>query len=183
MLINDRPRVNETGVFVSGWLGSLSKRTAFPFFAAGEGSFSIPLTPSLLVLFSAALFLRSTDQLVTKRGLQTSRVPGESPPASNHQFGVGERKRALPKQQPRATWNRNVIIIVGLRIRMFFRSSNLLTYYTTAHRRARNNGLASGAIPILCKCQRSPLLHARQPLHVSPRLASSLYVLLDRRIG
>lgn len=80
MFMNDRPRVNETGVFVSGWLGSLSKRIAFPFFAAWEGLFLDLPFPFPRRSFSAALFLRSPDQSVAKRGLQTSRVPGESPP-------------------------------------------------------------------------------------------------------
>lgn len=80
MFMNDRPRVNETGVFVSGWLGSLSKRTAFPFLAAEEGEIFLDLPlPHPARSFSAALFLRSPDQSVAKRGLQTSRVPGESP--------------------------------------------------------------------------------------------------------
>lgn len=167
-----------------GWDPCQNARTTFPFFAAEgdreEGSFSISLLsfPLSARSFSAALFLRSPDQSVAKRGLQTSRVPGESLPSPPKRPPIrcGRKEESVAQAAtPRATWNRNVIIIVGLRIRMFFRSSNLLTYYTTAHRHARNNGLASGAIPILCKCQRSP------PLHVSPRLAtSSLYALLNR---
>lgn len=101
--------------------------TAFLSFSSMRSS---PLPPGPLSSSSSATpFLRSPDQSVAKRGLQTSRVPVNSPAQS--QFGVGERKRALPKHRPRGTWNRNVIIIAGLRIRMFFRSSNLLTYYTT----------------------------------------------------
>lgn len=45
-----------------------------------RASFSISLSSFPLRSFSAALLLRSPDQSVAKRGLQTSRVPGESPP-------------------------------------------------------------------------------------------------------
>jgi len=77
----------------------------------------------------AALFFKSPDQSVAKRGLQTSRVSGKFPRAVNSVWEKGRER--CPSSTPRATWNRNVIIIAGLRIRMFFRSSNLLTYYTT----------------------------------------------------
>lgn len=84
MLMNDRPRVNETGVFVSGWLGSLSKRTAFPFFAAGKGSFSIPLTPSRLVLFPRLSFsdrrINRWRNEVFKQVEYRANPPGKQPP-------------------------------------------------------------------------------------------------------
>lgn len=52
-----------------------------------------------------------------------------SPGAADSVWEKGRER--CPSSAPRATWNRNVIIIAGLRIRMFFRSSNLLTYYAT----------------------------------------------------
>lgn len=126
---NDHPRVNEAPECFINFCLRLARilvNERFPVLCREKRSLlSLPRSPP----FSAALFLRSPDQSVAKRGLQTSRVPGEFPRAANSVWEKG--RECCSSSTPRATWNRNVIIIAGLRIRMFFRSSNLLTYYTT----------------------------------------------------
>lgn len=84
---------------------------------------------------SPSLFLRSSlSQIAGSIGGETRsfkqvEYQANSPRATNSVWEKGRER--CPSSTPRATWNRNVIIIAGLRIRMFFRSSNLLTYYTT----------------------------------------------------
>lgn len=176
MFMNDRPRIDEAFrnvslTSVSGWPGSLSTKR-FPVLRRKNGSPPIPSALSSQLSFVDCRINRWRNEV-----FQTSRVPGEFPPCN--QFGVGERKRALPKQhtaryveQERNYYRR----VTYSDVLPLVESSHILHH---AHRRARNNGSASGAIPILCKCQRSPCSVGR---HLVPPSPPPL-VLLNRRIG
>lgn len=132
------------------------------------------------ILFPSALFLRSSDQSVAKRGLQTSRVPGRSPSnPMQSTIRCGRKEESVAQAAPRGTWNRNVIIIAGLRIRMFFRSSNLLTYYSTRIDALGTMAWPQERFPYYANARRSP---CSVGCSSSPRLASRSGS-LNRRIG
>lgn len=124
MFMNDHPRIDEAFrnvslTSVSGWPGSLSTNR-FPVLRRKNGSPPIPSALSSQIAGSIGGETRSFKQV---------EYQANSPRATNSVWEKGRER--CPSSTPRATWNRNVIIIAGLRIRMFFRSSNLLTYYTT----------------------------------------------------
>ena len=168
-LTKDNLRVNEAfrNVSLTSYLRMARILVNELLFRSSSREVILPL-PQPFHLFSPALFLRSPNQSVAKRDLRISRVSSEFPHPANSMQEKGRER--CPSSTPRATWNRNVIIIAELRIRMFFRSSNLLTYYTTRIDALGTIAWPQERFPYYANPSHSPCSDDR----TSPHLATSL---------
>lgn len=176
--MNDRPRANETGVFVFGWLGSLSKRITFPFFAAWEGSFSISLSPSLVALFPRLSFsdrrINRWRNEVFKQVEYRANLPLPSHPPKQPPIRCGRKEESVAQaataryvEQERNYYRR----VTYSDVLPLVESSHIL------HHALGTMAWPQERFPYYANASTLPC-----SMRVSPRLAS-LYILLNRRIG